>query len=169
MRQPLLRQVYSRDRTFLEAYTAMESVLLNGKTDYTIGFGKDFDIFDNTPPRELHLIAFEARTEFGEKDLWQCVAETATLYKSRKDANKKKCSVWGVLSNATTWKFIYIDEDGKLWRSNDFLLNIRSYRKDQILPIYQFLYYIVKCCFEACTPTPTPNPSILNKSRQKYA
>ncbi|KAJ3271404.1 hypothetical protein HDV01_006691 [Terramyces sp. JEL0728] len=140
---------------------------LNGKTDYTIGFGKDFDIFDNTPPRELHLIAFEARTEFGEKDLWQCVAETATLYKSRKDANKKKCSVWGVLSNATTWKFIYIDEDGKLWRSNDFLLNIRSYREDQILPIYQFLYYIVKCCFEACTPTPTPNPSI-EKLNEQY-
>ncbi|KAJ3255462.1 hypothetical protein HK103_006279 [Boothiomyces macroporosus] len=139
---------------------------LNGKTDYTVGFaknssGKKLDIFDNTPPRELHLVAFEAKTEFGEKDLWQCVAETATLYKSRKDANKEKCSVWGVLSNATTWKFIYIDEDGKLWRSNDFLLNIRSYKEDQILPIYQFLYYIVKCCFEACTPTPTPNSSIV--------
>lgn len=80
---------------------------------------------------------------------------------TRKDANKEKCSVWGVLSNATTWKFIYIDEDGKLWRSNDFLLNIRSYKEDQILPIYQFLYYIVKCCFEACTPTPSPNSSIV--------
>ncbi|KAJ3307843.1 hypothetical protein HDV04_002453 [Boothiomyces sp. JEL0838] len=138
---------------------------LNGKTDYTIGFAKNsfgnkLDIFDKTPPRELHLLAFEAKTSFDEDDLWQCVAETAALYKSRKDANKEKCSVWGVLSNATTWKFIYIDEDGKLWRSNDFLLNIRSYKEDQILPIYRFLYYIVKCCFEACTPTPTPNPSI---------
>ena len=28
---------------------------LNGKTDYTVGFGKDIDIFDNTPPRELPL------------------------------------------------------------------------------------------------------------------
>jgi hypothetical protein len=30
---------------------------LNGKTDYTIGLGKDFDIMDNTPPRELHMVA----------------------------------------------------------------------------------------------------------------
>jgi hypothetical protein len=34
---------------------------LNGKTGYTVGFGKDVDIFDNTPPRELHLVAIEAK------------------------------------------------------------------------------------------------------------
>ncbi|KAL5038725.1 hypothetical protein RTP6_005988 [Batrachochytrium dendrobatidis] len=53
---------------------------LNGKTDYTVGFGKDVDIFDNTPPRELHLVAIEAKnSSFDHEDLWQCVAETATL------------------------------------------------------------------------------------------
>jgi hypothetical protein len=29
-----------------------------------------------------------------------CVAEAAALYKSRKDAAKSICSVWGILSNA---------------------------------------------------------------------
>ncbi|KAJ3317422.1 hypothetical protein HDV06_001562 [Boothiomyces sp. JEL0866] len=138
---------------------------LNGKTDYSIGFarnrfGKKLDICDKAPPRELHVIALEAKDDFGENDLWQCVAETATLYKLRKDANKERCSVWGVISNAERWRFIYIDEDGKLWRTGDLSLDIRSYKEDQILPVYQFLYYIVKCCLEACTPTPTPNPSI---------
>jgi hypothetical protein len=133
---------------------------LNGKTDYTVGFGKGIDIFDNTPPRELHLVAIEAKnSSLDEDDLWQCVAETATLYKSRKDAGKAKCSVWGVLSNATDWKFIYIDEDGKLWRSEKYLLNLRSYDQDQVAFIYRFLYYVVNCCYEACTPNPTPTAS----------
>jgi hypothetical protein len=53
---------------------------LNGKADYTVGFGKDYGIFDNTPPRELHLVAIEAKnSSLNEDDLWQCVAETATL------------------------------------------------------------------------------------------
>ena len=133
---------------------------LNGKTDYTVGFGKDMDIFDNTPPRELHLVAIEAKnSSLDEDDLWQCVAETATLYKSRKDAGKAKCAVWGVLSNANHWKFIHIDEDGKLWRSNEFLLELRSYNQDQVVIIYRFLHYVVKCCYDSCTPNPTPTSS----------
>ena len=133
---------------------------LNGKTDYTVGFGKDIDIFDNTPPRELHLVAIEAKnSSMDDEDLWQCVAETATLYKSRKDAGKSKCSVWGVLSNATDWKFIYIDEDGKLWRTDKYLLNLRSYNEEQVTFIYRMLHFVVKRCFEACTPNPTPTSS----------
>jgi len=133
---------------------------LNGKTDYTVGFGKDIDIFDNTPPRELHLVAIEAKnSSLDEDDLWQCVAETATLYKSRKDAGKAKCAVWGVLSNATDWKFIHIDEEGNLWRSEKYLLNLRSYNQDQVVFIYRLLHYVVKCCYESCTPHPTPASS----------
>ena len=114
---------------------------LNRKTDYAVGFGKDIDIFDNTPPCELHLIVIEAKnSSFDVFDLEQCVAETATLYKSRKDARKAKCAVWGVLSNATDWKFIHIDEDGKLWRSKVFLLELRSYNQDQVFFIYRLLY-----------------------------
>jgi hypothetical protein len=44
---------------------------LNGKTDCTVGFGKDVDIFDNTPPRELYLVAIEAKnSSMDEDDLW---------------------------------------------------------------------------------------------------
>ena len=133
---------------------------LNGKTDYTVGFGKGIDMFDNTPPRELHLVAIEAKnSSMDDEDLWQCVAETATLYKSRKDAGKAKCAVWGVLSNATDWKFIHIDEDGKLWRSEKYLLNLRSYNQIQVLVIYRLLHYVVKCCYESSTPNPTPASS----------
>jgi hypothetical protein len=71
-----------------------------GDTDYTIGLGKGYDIFSKVPPKELHLIAIEAKVDWGTNDYWQCVAETAILYKSRKDT---KCSVWGLLSNATDW------------------------------------------------------------------
>ncbi|KAJ2994605.1 hypothetical protein HDV02_001464 [Globomyces sp. JEL0801] len=133
---------------------------LIGKTDYTVGFGNDIDIFDNTPPGELHLVAIEAKnSSLDEEDLWQCVAETATLYKSRKIAGKANCAVWGVLSNANHWKFIHIDEDGKLWRSNEFLLDLRLYNQDQVVIIYRFLHYVVKCCYESCIPNPTPTSS----------
>jgi hypothetical protein len=131
---------------------------LNGKTDYTIGFGRNSDVFDITSPNELYLVAIEAKCRLDESDLWQCVAETATLYKSRKDMEKKKCAVWGVLSNAETWQFIHLDEAGKLWRSEKFLLNLREYQDEQVLVIYRMLYYMIKCCFES-SPQSSPNLS----------
>ena len=133
---------------------------LNGKTDYTVGFSNNMGTTDNTPPRELHLVAIEAKTSIGDTDLWQCVAETATLYKSRKDAGKSKCAVWGVLSNATNWIFIHIDESGNLWRSEDYILNIHQYKQNQVEVIYQALHYLVKCCYESSTPNPTPSSSV---------
>jgi hypothetical protein len=131
---------------------------LNGKTDYTIGFARNSDVFDITPPKELHLVAIEAKCRLDESDLWQCVAETATLYKARKDMNKSKCAVRGVLSNAETWQFIHIDEAGKLWRSEKFLLNLREYQEEQVLVIYRMLHYMIKCCFES-SPQSSPNVS----------
>ena len=94
---------------------------LAGKTDYTVGFGKHYDSFDKGHPQELHLVAIEAKLRVGD-DFWQCVAEAATLWKSRKDAGKEKCSVWGVLTDASHWLFIYIDEDGWLWRGSQSTL-----------------------------------------------
>ncbi|KAI9327275.1 hypothetical protein BDR26DRAFT_875692, partial [Obelidium mucronatum] len=38
---------------------------LNGIMDYTVGFGKGKDIFDNTIPQEVHLVAVEAKTSIG--------------------------------------------------------------------------------------------------------
>jgi hypothetical protein len=132
---------------------------LNGKTDYTVGFSNNMGTTDNTPPRELHLVAIEAKASIGDTDLWQCVAETATLYRSRKDAGKANCAVWGVLSNATDWIFIHIDKHGKLWQTEKYILNIHQYKQNQVKAIYQALHYVVKCCYESCTPNPTPASS----------
>ena len=131
---------------------------LTGKTDYTVGFGfgKGYDLLGKTPPRELHLVAIEAKRDFGDDDLWQCVAEAATLYKSRKDAGKQKCSVWGVLSNANRWIFIYIDEKGLLWRAEEISMILRSYDEAQVTNVYRMLYYVTQCCFQACTPKSSP-------------
>ena len=127
---------------------------LNGKTDYTIGFGgEDLDIFDITPPNELHLVAVEAKCSLSASDYWQCVAETATLYKSRKDKEKNKLAVWGVCSDATLWEFIHIDQKGLLFRSDKYTLDLRTYDEEKIFPIYRMLYYLVKCCYESSPPT----------------
>jgi hypothetical protein len=127
---------------------------------------KDVDIFDNTPPHELHLVAMEAtNSSLDEDSLRQCVAEAATLYKSRNDAAKSKCTVWRDLSNATDWKLIYKDEDGKLWRYEKYLLNLRSYNQEQVLIINRFMYFIVKCALEPALPIQCliPHPSVKTK------
>ena len=135
---------------------------LNGRTDYTVGFGKGKDIFDNAIPRELHLVAVEAKTSIGEQDLWQCVAEAASLYKTRVDAGKADKRVWGILSNAKQWQFVLIDEDGLLWQSEDFLLDLRSYDESKVLQVYRIVHYIVKCCHEACTPPSSTASSLVS-------
>jgi hypothetical protein len=135
---------------------------LNGITDYTVGFGKGKDIFDNTIPREVHLVAVEAKTSIGDQDLWQCVAEAASLYKTRVDAGKAKRSVWGILSNAETWKFIFIDEAGLMWRSGPFNIDLCSYTETEVLQVYRIVHYIVKCCHEACTPPPSMASSVVS-------
>jgi hypothetical protein len=133
---------------------------LNGRTDYTVAFGKGKDIFDNTIPREVHLVAVEAKTSIGEQDLWQCVAEAASLYKTRVDAGKVNKRVWGILSNAEMWKFIFIDENKLLWQSGAFIMDLRSYDEPQVLQVYRIVHYIVKCCHEACTPPPSTASSV---------
>lgn len=136
---------------------------LVGDTDYTIGFakrsdGEPLDIFGKTAPKELHLLAIEAKCAWDKSDYWQCVAETATLHKIRKDSLKNS-EVWGVLSNATDWQFIYIDIESKLWTSKKLLLSIPLYDEGEIRAVYRFLHAMVKRCFEACTPTNTPSGS----------
>ena len=133
---------------------------LHGRTDYTVGFAKEKDMFDNAIPRELHLVAVEAKTSIGEKDLWQCVAEAASLYKTRLDAGKRSKCVWGILSNAEMWKFIFIDENGQLSRSAACLIDLRSYNDTEVLHVYRIIHYIVKCCYQTCTPPPSTASSV---------
>ena len=128
-------------------------VKLSGKADYTIGHSAGKDIFDCEPSKELHLIAAEAKREWPGESYWQCIAQTAALHKSRKDAGKKTCRVWGILSNASIWRFLYIDEAGQLSTSNDFLLDLRRYNEKQVLAVYRAIYHIVKSCYEASPPS----------------
>ncbi len=131
---------------------------LTGRTDYTVGFSRGLNIFQDPPSNELHLVAVEAKRNINDADVDQCIAETATLYKSRKDQNKAKCAVWGILSNAKEWKFIYIDEKGFLWRTHKFKLQLDKYEEDQVLFIYRMIYYMVKGCSESSPPV-SPNVS----------
>ncbi|KAJ3238828.1 hypothetical protein HDU78_003315 [Chytriomyces hyalinus] len=134
---------------------------LSGTVDYAVGLNsKGLDMFDIAPPKELHLIAIEAKVDWGTQDFWQCVAETATLYKARKDAGKTKCSVWGVLSNAKLWQFVFINEDGILSQTEEFSLNLHVYDEEVIAKVYGFLFYVVKSCFDSCTLNPTPSGSV---------
>lgn len=135
---------------------------LHGITDYTVGFGKGTDIFDNTVPQEVHLVAVEAKTSIGEQDLWQCVAEAASLYKTRVDAGKANKRVWGILSNAKQWQFVLIDDDGLLWQSQEYRLDLRSYNESEVLQVYRIVHYIVKCCHEACSPSASAASSVVS-------
>ncbi|TPX64872.1 hypothetical protein CcCBS67573_g08287 [Chytriomyces confervae] len=134
---------------------------LSGTEVYTVGLNsKRLDTFDIAPPKELHIIAIEAKVGWGTQDFWKCVAETATLYKARKDAGKTKCSVWGVLSNATLWQFVFINEDGILRQTEEFSLNLHVDDEEKIAKVYGFLFYVVKSCFDCCTPNLTPSGSV---------
>jgi hypothetical protein len=135
---------------------------LHGKTDYTVGFGKGIDMFDNSIPHDIHLVAVEAKTSIGEQDLWQCVAEAASLHKTRVDAGKANTCVWGILSNAKQWQFILIDEDGFLWQSIEFLIDLRSYDKLKVLQVYRIVHYIMKCCHGIYTPPPSLASSLVS-------
>jgi hypothetical protein len=75
--------------------------------DYTVGFGKGKDIFDKWIPQESHLVAVEAKTRIGENDFWNCVAQAATLYKTRVDAGKANKRVWGIISNASNLEVFF--------------------------------------------------------------
>ncbi|KAI3648359.1 hypothetical protein MP228_006213 [Amoeboaphelidium protococcarum] len=128
---------------------------LSGRTDYTIGFGKGKDILSKAIPREVHLVAVEAKTSIGTLDLLQCIAEAATLYKIHVDTRKPKKSVWGILSNAETWRFIFIDEAGLLWKSDTMIMPLDYYDESKVLQVYRMVYHMIKCCHEACTPPPS--------------
>ena len=100
---------------------------LNGRADYTIGFATGKDMMDFVVPRDIHMVAVEAKLCDVDKDLWQCIAQAATFHKYLVDDGKKDTRVWGILSTAEMWTFIYINERGQLSRSKKFVLDLRNY------------------------------------------
>jgi hypothetical protein len=134
---------------------------LTGKADYTVGLAREINIFDKVFPCEAHLVVMQIREDEREED-WeqQCIPEVASLHKNRVDAGKVNTKVWGILSNATHWKFFFIDESHFLWQSDEFSLNISTYVESKMLHIYRLVHYIVKCCYEANTLPSSSGTSI---------
>ena len=134
---------------------------LSGVADYTVGRrDRTTNFRSKVPPKELHLIAAEAKRDFPDESFWQCVAQTAALYKSRKDAGKTVCKVWGFVSNATFWTFVHIDQSGQLHATQPLTLPVGgSYDEGKVLAIYRHLHFIVKTAFEASPPPSPEEPS----------
>ena len=131
--------------------------VLHGKTDFGIGYHRGCDVFKENPPADLRLVVAQSKfRDFEYKDMCYCIAQAAALHKFLKDSGSEDCCVWGVLSDAMHWKFIFIDDSGKLWRSDEHTVQLMFYDKEGILPVYRFLYCLIKRCFESCQKAISP-------------
>ena len=139
---------------------AGEQSQLSGVADYAIGRSERTSrLSGKDPQKEFHLLVAEAKRDWPNESFWQCVAQTAALYKARKDARKRVCKVWGILSNAELWRFIHIDESGQLHATKPLYLNIGAYDEREILTIYRHIYHIVNAAFNASPPPSPEEPS----------
>jgi hypothetical protein len=129
---------------------------LTGKADYTIGWHSVNQIDGREPSRELHIVTIEAKALLLPSHYVQCIAEMAALYTLRVKAGKSNPKVWGILSNAETWVFFHIDNDGKLWESSKYLVPLDKYGDSEVNQVYQIIHHIMKMCLETCTPTQSP-------------
>lgn len=140
-------------RIFHEVKTSAESInrkKLSGFADFLIGFAKGPGIFGKAPPHNYHVVIVEAKNSgLTKNDFIQCLCEAAILYKSQKDAGIRACSVCGILSNGSHWQFLLIDKKKRIWKSEVYAINFLPYDEAQVLFVYRFLHYIIKCCFES--------------------
>ncbi|KAI3634380.1 hypothetical protein MIR68_007984 [Amoeboaphelidium protococcarum] len=134
---------------------------LQGYVDYVIGHKGGGPIKSLASlPQDCHLVVHQARKEFPEESVQQCVAEAAAIYKNRKDASKVNPRVWGICSNATLWKFIHIDNDGLLYESDLFVLNRSDsgLEREDLMKIYRIIHHIILNAYLS-SPTTTPHQS----------
>ena len=137
----------------VKSISESEPLKLSGVADYTIGHHGNKGMFELEPRKELHLVAVEAKRNWAEEAYWQYVAQVAALYKSRKDAGREKCRVWGIISNATHWKFLSINDRGVLTESREYVLDLKTYGVETEV-IYRIIHRIVTLCFNASPPLP---------------
>ena len=140
-----------------------EPMKLSGVADYTIGHHANKGLFEPEPQKELHLVAVEAKRDWAEDSYWQCVAQVAALHKSRKDAGKANCCIWGIISNATHWKFVAINDEGLLSESKEHVISLHTYNDDTIT-LYRIIHHLVTLCFNA-SPPPTPVDDVAKSSK----
>lgn len=148
-------RIFTEYEITIQTFSEGKRRKLTGTPDYTVGLSQGQDIFCRAPPAECHTIAVEAKVTWSDELMWQCVAGMASLHKSRKDAKKQNVSVWGILSNANIWMFFHIDEESKLWRTNEFFLDLRIYDEEKVLAIYRLMHHIFDCSLKA-SPASTP-------------
>ncbi|KAI3662309.1 hypothetical protein MP638_001506 [Amoeboaphelidium occidentale] len=99
-------------------------------------------------PEDAHLIVFEAKKDWPNDSHWQCIAEAATLYKTRNAQDKTSPCVWGILSNGSLFQFIHIDNDGQLYISTEYVSGIPAMcTRDSILKIYRIINQITKLAY----------------------
>ncbi|KAJ3126686.1 hypothetical protein HK098_007292 [Nowakowskiella sp. JEL0407] len=122
---------------------------LEGRTDYAVGFAKGTDMFDNKFQTTFIWLLYKQKRAPDVTHIWPCIAQAASLYKVLVDAgNSNKC-VWGIFSNAETWRFIFID-DGSLWQSGSQNMDLRNYTDSEVLKVYRTIHYFVSRCHEVC-------------------
>ena len=117
----LLRQEFGNSLWIYKGLEFSANGIVQGDTgifeklqNYTIGFTRNDDLFAKSFPMDNYLIAIEAKNKLGADDLLTCFAQAASLYKIRVDAGKADKNIWAILSDAETWRVIYIDNDGKV-------------------------------------------------------
>jgi hypothetical protein len=140
-----------------------EPMKLSGIADYTIGHHANKGLFEPEPDKELHLVAVEAKRDWAEDSYWQYVAQVAALYKSRKDVGKEICRVWGIISNATHWKFVSINDQGLLSESKEYVISLHTCNDDTIT-LYRIIHHLVTLCFNA-SPPPTPVDNVAERTQ----
>lgn len=101
------------------------------------------------------LIIVEAKSKWNESDVWQCIAEVAALHKLRKDAGKANCNVWGIFSNASLWEFIFVNNDGELFKSEPIYLGVPKVDTAKINEVYRCIYFLMQAAYIS-SPTTTP-------------
>lgn len=84
------------------------------------------------------------------------MAEAAAVHKQSNDAAMQNRNVLETLSNAIQWMFIHVDQSGYVKISRLILLGIARNFVDleQAHEVDRFIAHIVKCAFDASSPTP---------------
>jgi hypothetical protein len=75
------------------------------------------------------LVAIEAKVT-NKETMLQCIGECASTHYRRKEAGIRNLQVYGIHSTDSIWKFVFIDENGFVFVSQEHHLNAQNYVKD---------------------------------------
>lgn len=154
-----LREIVSQFPTFqviceyhMTLLNEVKKTRLNGRCDYTICHRG----FRHLP----HLVAIEAKLTNTETML-QCIGECASIYYRRKQAGMLNRRVYGIHSTGSSWKFVYVSQEGVVYVSGEKQLNVNHYVEEGFNHIYRLVHYVIHQSF-LNSPRTTPNVSAAN-------